>query len=604
MVPEYLSWGNAVNNCSMKNFPVKIVLVLIVWFSTSSIYSQESTVKDSLNSALMVQKDTTRLRTLYNLFTQYVRNSPDSSKTYLTRLLEESKDSEYREFSGLAFKAEGLFHYYKSDYREAKKSYNKSIAIYESLNLQIPLSRMYNNQGIVLKYLGELKSAKEFHLKSLKIKEELGLSPSDIAASLVNLGVLEHELGNGELSTQYYLKAEKICFDNNLERGLNLVRMNLAGNLKDQKEYEESLKYYNLVKSYHEEQKDYRNIARITNSIGSLYLAQDSIERAKKFYLEANELNIKHGIEQMQGLTTRNLGKVAMKEKDYKQALDYFLKANTISQKTGTNTRNVGDYLNIADAYAAMGDYRNAYKNRKIHFTKYDSVFKKEKIAQIDELEIKYQTEKREAALALQQEEIKTLNQEVEISNLRKWLYAGGMVSALALSGVLVFGFRQRIKKNRIAREKQEEIYRQEIEYKTKELTSQTLHLVQKNTFIQELMDNLENVKNSPDKFKTEFRRIVMLLKKENASDKDWEVFKTYFAEVHNDFDQKLKTFYPDISEKEIRLAAFLRMNLTTKEIAATMNVLPDSILKSKYRLKKKLGLDKETDLTSFLNTL
>jgi DNA-binding NarL/FixJ family response regulator len=95
-----------------------------------------------------------------------------------------------------------------------------------------------------------------------------------------------------------------------------------------------------------------------------------------------------------------------------------------------------------------------------------------------------------------------------------------------------------------------------------------------------------------------------MLLKKEKASDKDWETFKTYFSEVHNDFDAKLKTLCTHISEKEIRLAAFLRMNLTTKEIATTMNVLPDSILKSKYRLKKKLGLEKETDLTSFLNTL
>jgi DNA-binding NarL/FixJ family response regulator len=45
-------------------------------------------------------------------------------------------------------------------------------------------------------------------------------------------------------------------------------------------------------------------------------------------------------------------------------------------------------------------------------------------------------------------------------------------------------------------------------------------------------------------------------------------------------------------------------MNLTTKEIAATLNVLPESILKSKYRLKKKMGLAKETDLTSFLNSL
>jgi DNA-binding CsgD family transcriptional regulator len=227
-----------------------------------------------------------------------------------------------------------------------------------------------------------------------------------------------------------------------------------------------------------------------------------------------------------------------------------------------------------------------------------------EKIKEIEELRIIFQTEKKEAELALQEEEINTLNAKAKVDKLTKGLYAGGMASALALSGLLVFGYRQRIKKNKVQREKQEAIYKQEIAHKKKELASQTLHLVQKNTFIQELMENLENIKNSPEKFKMEFRRMVMLLKKENASDKDWEVFKTYFAEVHNDFDQKLKTIYPDISEKEIRLAAFLRMNLTTKEIAATLNVLPDSILKSKYRLKKKLALDKETDLSEFLNSL
>ena len=93
------------------------------------------------------------------------------------------------------------------------------------------------------------------------------------------------------------------------------------------------------------------------------------------------------------------------------------------------------------------------------------------------------------------------------------------------------------------------------------------------------------------------------LFKKQHAEDKDWEIFKNYFAVEHYDFDNKLKAIYADITEKEIRSAAFLRMNLTAKEIAATLNVF-NSILKSKYRLKKKLNLDKNTDLTTFLNTL
>ncbi|MEM1259808.1 MAG: tetratricopeptide repeat protein, partial [Bacteroidota bacterium] len=275
-----------------------------------------------------------------------------------------------------------------------------------------------------------------------------------------------------------------------------------------------------------------------------------------------------------------------------------------IADSTGISKALKDALIYRAQHYEKQGNLKMALNDlRRAEIIK-DSIFSIEKAKQIEKLHAIYETEKKEAEIAVQKEEINTLNEKSRADNLQKGLYAGGMASALALFGLSVFGYRQRIKKNRIAREKQEEIYRQEIEHKQKELASQTLHLVQKNTFLEELKQNLENLKSSPEKFKMEFRRIVMLLKKEKASDKDWETFKTYFSEVHNDFDQKLKTLYVDISEKEIRLAAFLRMNLTTKEIAATMNVLPDSILKSKYRLKKKLGLDKGTDLTGFLNTL
>ena len=204
----------------------------------------------------------------------------------------------------------------------------------------------------------------------------------------------------------------------------------------------------------------------------------------------------------------------------------------------------------------------------------------------------------------MQDKEIKTLNLQAKNDQLTKTLFGIGMFSFLAIAGLLYFGFKQRIKKNKIAQEKQEAVLKQEIAFKKKELTSQTLHLVQKNVFIQELKENLEKIKQSPELFKIEFRRLVLLLKKESAEDKDWEVFKSYFSEVHNNFDIRLKEIAHDISEKEIRLASFLRMNLETKEIASMFNVLPDSVLKSKYRLKKKLGLDKEQDLGAFLNAI
>lgn len=160
------------------------------------------------------------------------------------------------------------------------------------------------------------------------------------------------------------------------------------------------------------------------------------------------------------------------------------------------------------------------------------------------------------------------------------------------------------MKKKEIERLKQEEIYKKEIEYKKKQLVSQTLHLVQKSTFIQELKENLVNASKSQDQFKVEFRRIAMLLRKETALDKDWETFKSYFIDVHNDFESRIKHIHKDITEKEMRLASFLKMNLTTKEIASILNVMPDSVLKSKYRLKKKLMLKKKEDLYSFLKQI
>jgi hypothetical protein len=233
-----------------------------------------------------------------------------------------------------------------------------------------------------------------------------------------------------------------------------------------------------------------------------------------------------------------------------------------------------------------------------------DSLYALEKQKEILNLQEYYESEVKNTKIQLQQEEIKTLNAKAANDQLTKTLYGSGMFSFLAIAGLVYFSFNQRIKKNKVQREKQEEIYKQEIQFKQKELASQTLHLVQKNTFIQELKENLEKIKKSPELFKVEFRRLVMLLKKESAEDKDWEVFKSYFSEVHNNFDLKIKEIAEDISEKEIRLASFLRMNLSTKEIASMLNVLPDSVLKSKYRLKKKLGLDKEQDLNVFLSNI
>ncbi|WP_158657195.1 tetratricopeptide repeat protein [Maribacter cobaltidurans] len=536
-------------------------------------------------------------------YQQGIENNLEEAKLIVDSLKLNAVQQKEIYFEAKAYQLLGHYFYLKSDFQNSIDNCKKALDLLGKLKVEGPIPNILNQLGISQRYLSQYDEALKSHQKSAELNERINGDPIDLARSYLNMGNLMFDVKNLEASNKYYLQSEEICIKYELNEFIPKCWGNLAANYRYEGHYEKALEYHLKSIALFEKNPSIA-LTREYNNIGAVYDDLEDFKVAKSYYSKALMHSEKYGEPQLVGLIYRNLGEIAMVEKDYGQAEEYIQKSMDIAKNTQNIERLIRGYGKMAEIKAATNDYKNAYDYKTKYIILYDSLKGIEVTERINNLEIKYQTEKKEAEIALQQEEINTLNEKSRADNLKKGMYAGGMASGLVFSGLLFFGFRQRMKKNKIEREKQEAIYQQEIEHKQKELASQTLHLVQKNTFIQELMENLENIKNSPEKFKMEFRRIVMLLKKENASDKDWEVFKSYFADVHNDFDQKLKTLYADISEKEIRLAAFLRMNLTTKEIAATLNVLPDSILKSKYRLKKKLGLDKETDLATFLNSL
>ena len=498
----------------------------------------------------------------------------------------------------------------KGNYDRAIEITHRNIALYNDQNRNETDLKEFNLIGAEYEVLGSVYMDKGNYtlalnetLNALRFFEEVGdmVRKGD---ALLQFGQIEYKLGNFNASLAYEEEAFAIYRDED-DKVYQSYAANHAGlaaeALGDMQKAEE---YQRAAMTLAQEVGVKSTLSTALRDLGRIYSKKGLLNDARTFLEESYKVSESTGIQLDIASSLKELAQVDYQSKEFSEALKKMDRVIEMAESIGAVSILGQSYKERSQIHESLGKYTNAIADLRTYQIINDSIFNSRKSQQIEELKTIYETEKKEAEIALQEEEINTLNAKAKVDQLTKGLYAGGMASALALSGLLVFGYRQKMKKNKIAREKQEEIYKQEIAHKKKELASQTLHLVQKNTFIQELMDNLENIKNSPEKFKMEFRRIVMLLKKENASDKDWEVFKTYFAEVHNDFDQKLKTIYQDISEKEIRLAAFLRMNLTTKEIAATLNVLPDSILKSKYRLKKKLGLDKDMDLSNFLGSL
>jgi len=146
-----------------------------------------------------------------------------------------------------------------------------------------------------------------------------------------------------------------------------------------------------------------------------------------------------------------------------------------------------------------------------------------------------------------------------------------------------------------------------EMQHKNKELANTTLHLIHKNRTLTALKNELNKLlKNSPSE-KPDAQVVNNLIKKINKdlrNEKNWEVFNDYFDEVHQDFIKRVKEKHANLSPKELRLCAYLRMNISTKEIAPLMNISIRGVEISRYRLRTKMNLDRNTNLTEYIMSL
>ena len=146
-----------------------------------------------------------------------------------------------------------------------------------------------------------------------------------------------------------------------------------------------------------------------------------------------------------------------------------------------------------------------------------------------------------------------------------------------------------------------------EIEHKNTELASAAMHLVQKGELLGNIREELMRMKkgsNGDGAAAEEFKKMLRILGEENKMDKDWEQFAVHFDRVHSDFLQIAKAVYPALSAHELKLCAYLRMNLSSKEIAQLENISVRGVEISRYRLRKKLRIPTETNLFDFLMEL
>lgn len=142
-----------------------------------------------------------------------------------------------------------------------------------------------------------------------------------------------------------------------------------------------------------------------------------------------------------------------------------------------------------------------------------------------------------------------------------------------------------------------------DLNFKNTELASSAMHLVKKGELLTKIKTELSQITKKIDNEYaiTELKKMIKTLGEDEQLDEEWEYFTKHFDKVHSNFIVSLKSVHPNISNNEIKLCAYLRMNLTTKEIAQLMNISVRGVEISRYRLRKKLNLATEVNLFNYL---
>lgn len=522
---------------------------------------------------------------IFNLTEAQDKIKIDSLKVRIeNEVVDTNKIKILRELSSIHIKTNlyEALEYSKQALEIAKQTGNKKI-----------IANSYTQLASNLIFVGNYDESLKFFIEALRIAEELD-DKSLLYPIYHNLGVLKDRLQQFDEALEYYFKALAILDKNSKSNDFGIVEnqyptvYNSIGNIyetqndyKSAKEY--YLKAYNLAKG-----KNIEVYGTICNNLGKLGIEMNDYESAFKYLNESLEFRVKindqHGIAK----TYIFLSLYNKNTKQYEKAIEYANKALAISRETKAilvmqNAANM-----LSDIYYEMKDYEKSLEFFRQFKTYNDSLLNDKKYSEIAKLQFQYKYEIEKKETEVKQQKIR----------FRYILVSSSLFLGLIILSLLFFLSRSRNRRIRLEKEKLES----EMMVKNKELTTNVMYLLQKNELIDSVSQRLMSLKTKlPDENKQALQKIIFDL--QSITDKEvWEEFEIRFQNVHEDFYRNLKARFPDLTPAEIKLAAFLRLNMTSKDIASITGQSINSLENARYRLRKKLGItNQEINLVNFL---
>lgn len=512
-----------------------------------------------------------------------------------------------------------------SIFLDLKKKHNQAVKQNDELNAGIYLQQM----GEVCYVLGHYSQALDYHLQAGAIFQKLGNKKLQ-ADNLNELGIIYYYSRQIQQSYKQYNDALALYQQLNDVNGIARTYGKIGHLYEKQHKYDSAFSYQRQALQQYQQATDKKGIAKIYENLGSIYEDLEHFDSAQYYFQHAlsqyqSERDTLASIEVL-----NNLGDVLRKTGHYREGLEQTQKALNLSEKEHEKYQLTSAFRDMAKTYNLLGRNDSAYYYLELSRKNLQEIYSRESGKQVALLQVIYDIERKNHEIEKLQIERRTtiiitisvviviilvaLLGMVVISRQRLKIRNERALSeqqirnerALSEQNKKIFEAQRELMQVELTNKKlEEEQLTQALQLKNKELTTHTLHVIQKNQILEELKNKLEEMANDDKRDqKKQMKQLIQQINLNFNNEQYWQEFHNMFEQVHQSFFDNLKKHCNDLTANDLRLVALLRMNLSSDNMATLLGISQDSLRVSRYRLRKKLGLEQGENLTAFLQGL
>ena len=501
--------------------------------------------------------------------------------------------------------------YLTSDLSKALEYAENAVELAEKSENAEMLSKSLNNIGNVCFNQGFFELALTHYYRYLEIQKSQG-NEKGMASALINIGAISLNMNNFEQAKDKFTEAlktfkelERTSVNKKYSAEIISSYNNLGIACQNLKELKQAEIYYQTGIDLARKSLDNSNLlANLLNNIASLLLDQNQPDEALGPINEALDIRMQIGDKNGQAQSYRMLAVYYIEKGNSDKALEYLYKGYDLALAIGNISLQSFLVNKLFIEYDKTGKSDSALKYHVILTSLEAEMNNQETQRELTRIELTAQFKEREQLRELEQKKKEN-----------RYLVVGiGLIVSMAILGLLFLLSQNRLKRLRLQKDiidlasrnlaLEKAALEKELDLRNKELTTNVMYLVQKNEYITDIAEQVISIKKYiPESDSHVVDRLIYDLKS-NRDDKIWKEFEIRFQEVHQDFYSRLNEQFPDLTPNEKKLAAFLRLNMTTKDISAITFQLPDSIKTARSRLRKKLGLPQEANIIAFLESI